>query len=330
MAKRKYEILPKGKDPSYVPKEGNLPAKKYKHSNPTQLRMSFEFTGNATKFIDIAAAISVINRKMARQGAYYYVNSVELYNNEDAFVDLHVLPDTWVTRNAYVRAKSIWTEMNERVLRENRTIKPKYHDFKVYFDNLHRTTGTTMPSLHGVNSLSTVLISDDWEYSQMVSADDDGDSNQQADNFYLHMLGSRVGSSTNWESVGVIGSYANTRLEPDSTGSPVVGTQAIDDPLMNLFDSSSEEQVNDIVTRLTDDNDETPYDASRYVGETSNTQQQVARLATSALGGRVVTAAGFCAPLGLICVDPQDTATAFRLVINLAPGTYHGTYAERV
>jgi len=33
--------------------------------------------------------------------------------------------------------------------------------------------------------------------------------------------------------------------------------------------------------------------------------------------------------MGLICVDPQNTASAYRVVINLAQGTYHGVYAER-
>ena len=61
----------------------------------------------------------------------------------------------------------------------------------------------------------------------------------------------------------------------------------------------------------------------------------MARLSTQGSVGRVVQEEGFCAPLGLICVDPVPTGageqdTAFRIVINLAPGTYHGVYAERM
>ena len=51
----------------------NLPAKKYKKTNPTQLRLEFEGQGNITQFIDIGMALSAINRKFARQGVYYYV-----------------------------------------------------------------------------------------------------------------------------------------------------------------------------------------------------------------------------------------------------------------
>ena len=331
MAKRdqQYELRKKSQDPSFKRITGNLPAKKYKKTNPTQLRLSFEFTGNSTQFIDLAAAMSVINRKMLRQGAYYYVNSVELYNNENAFVDLHTLPDTWTTRNAYVRGKAIFDEMNEKVVGNRKSILPKYHDFKVFMSNLHRTTGTSMPSLYSINSQHRVYGPDEWAYSQLVSADDDGDAQQEADNFYVHMLGIHDGSDANWNSVGLIKSYAETRPRPQSSA-PRTDTQVAADPLLNLMDYSSEEQVNDIVTRLAEDNDTTPYENDVYVGEISSSMSQVTRLVTTADMGRVATAPGFCAPLGLICVDPQNTATAFRLVINLAPGTYHGCYAERV
>lgn len=331
MAKRdqQFEMRKKSQDPSFKRITGNLPAKKYKKTNPTQLRLSFEFSGNSTQFIDIGMALSAINRKLVRQGVYYYVNSVEYYNNENAFVDLHTLPDTWVTRNAYVRSKAIFDEMNEKVVGNRKSILPKYHDFKVFMNITHKNTGSTAPSLHGVNSAQSVYGPDEWAYSQLVSADDDGDANQEADNFYLHMLGGHFGDDSNWDSVGVIKSYAETRPRPKA-GLPEMDSQNAADPLLNLMDYSSEEQVNDIVTRLADDNDTTPYDRDAYVGELANSLQQVARLVTTEQQGRVTTAPGFCAPLGLVCVDPQDTTTAFRVVLNLAPGTYHGVYAERV
>lgn len=328
--KKSTEIVKPAHDPSYRRQFGNYPAKKYAKGTPAQIRLEFEFEGGATQFIDISMALSSINRRMARQGCYYYINSVELYNNEDAFVDIHTLPDTWVTRSAYRRAKGIFDKMNQLVLENNVTLVPKYHDFKVYMNNLHRLTGSANPSLHYINAAATAYAPDEWAYSQIVSADDDGDAIQQADNFYLHMLGAHAGAASNWESVGVIRSYADTRVEPDTSGSPVLPSTVAADPLLNVFDYSSEEQFNDIVTRLDEDNDETPYDANSYVGELSGSMQHVGRLVTTATLGRKDQIDGFCAPCGLICVDPQATATAYRIVINLAPGTYHGVYAERM
>lgn len=307
----------------------NLPAKKYSHSNPTELRLSFEFTGNTTKYIDIARALSAINRKFFSQQAYYYVSKVELYNNEDAFVDIHTLPDTWVTKNAHRRGKMIFEKMNGLLDPAVSGIAAAgYYDFKVFMSDRHRTTGSADVNTYDINSAPNPEGVDEWAYSQLVSADDDGDATQQADNFYLHMLGGHAGTSANWTSVGLIKSYGESRTSvPQFSGDETA--LDITDPILNLFDNSSEEQINDIATRLQADNDEPPYDRDVYVGENLGMAQQ-ARLVTTTTFGRKDQAAGFCAPLGLICVDPQSTATAYRIVITLAPGTYHGVYAERV
>lgn len=313
------------------PLDRNLPAKKYKHTNPTEVRLSFEFTGNSTQFIDIGAALSAINRKFVSQQAYFYVSKVELYNNEDAFVDIHTVPDTWVTRNAYRRGRAVFESMNERVMKDNMIsgLTPKYYDFKVYMSDRHRTTGTSLPVLYDINSVPTPVGQDEWQYVQLVSADDDLDATADADEFYLHLLGDHNGSSANWISVGLIKSYAESRVtvlssDPDSTQID------LGDPLMNVIDYSSEEQVNDIVENLSGHNDSPPYDYDGYVGEAAGSMAQQARLVTTSTLGRTDSAPGFCAPFGLICVDPQSTATAFRIVLTLAPGTYHGVYAERV
>lgn len=318
----------------------NLPAKMYKKTNPTITRLSFELSGDGTKFIDIGRALSALNRKAFRQGVYYYVNSVECYNNEDGFVDLHTLPDTWVTKNAWNRAFKLFQKMNAQVS----TPRPKYHDFKVYMSDRHRQQGDLNPDVYGItdgtgNTLTENVIPDEWAHSQFVSMDNDGDIttnsqgqtvlNQEADNFYVHMLGGHVGNSDNWTSVGLIKSYADTRREPDQSGDPIIPSEFAADPLVNLFDSS-EETINDLVERLDQDNDRTPYDADLYLGERENNMVQVARLATSISSGRVSKSSGFCVPFGLICVDPASSISSdYRIVINLAQGTYHGVYAER-
>lgn len=310
----------------------NLPAKKYSHKNPTELRLSFEFQGNSTQYIDIAKALSIINRKFISQQAYFYVNRVELYNNNDHYVDIHTVPDTWTTRNAYRRGRAMFEEMNALVEPPVSGIgQPKYYDFKVYMSDRHRTTGTKEPVTYGINAAANPHSAEEWAYSQLVSADDDGDSTQEADNFYLHMIGGHVGSADNWTSVGLIKSYCKSRSTVQ--GLPNDVNVDISDPLMNLFDSSSEEQINDIATRLTNDNDGPPYDIDVYIGEGQNGMAQQARLVTTTTVGRKDTAAGFCAPFGLICIDPANTTGGddlFRIVIHLAAGTYHGCYAERV
>lgn len=315
----------------------NLPAKKYSKTSPTVTRLSFECNGGATQFIDIGLALSAVNRRAARQGVYYYVNSVEIYNDETGVVDLHTLPDNWITKNSWNRAFKIYQKMNSLV----ETPRSKWHDFKVYMSNLHRTTGTLHPYLHDINAGSQVITPDEWAYSVFTSGDSDGDIDvdpaaasgysihQDADNFTCHMLGPHVGSSDNWSSIGAIQSYQDVRTIPAANGTPQTFSDGPIDPLMNLFDMSSEEMLNEIATNLTNANDMPPYDRDNYIGTKTDHMQHVARIGTEVGVGRIGRASGFCAPFGLICVDPHGVGTAFRVVLNLAVGTYHGVYAER-
>ena len=300
----------------------NLPAKKYSKTNPTSLRLSFVQTGNATRFVDIGLALSIINRKAYRQGVYYYVNSVELYNNEDAYVDLHTLPDNYVTKNSWNRGFGKYMEMASQV----DTPRPKYHDFKIRMSPLQTESNTMYPEMFGINGAYTSYSPDEWDFSKLTTMKSDGGA---ADSFTLTMIGDHVGPEGNRDSVGLIKSYQDTRRQPDNSGQPVIPAAQNTDPLATLFDASGDAAQSEIMDNLDEDNDQTPYNADAYIGVQNNSMQHVARLATTNMVGRVTKASGFCAPMGLICVDPQDTATSYRLVINLAAGTYNGVYAER-
>lgn len=322
----------------------NLPAKKYKHSNPTVTRLSFELDGGTTKFIDIARALSAINRKFYRQGVYYYVNSVEIYNNETGVVDLHTLPDNWITKNAWNRGFKLWQKMISLTDSPLTNVgRPKFHDFKVFMNVRHmeaatseNPSGSMDPVLHDINGGLNYshIEADEWTPSEFVSADSDGDTDsngvvQEADNFLVHMQGNHQGNPDNWQSVGLVKSYAESRAM-QAINSPNDNLVNSADPLLNVFDFSSEEQMNDIITNLIEDGDQPPYNYNEYVGEQIDHMQHVARIGTEVGVGRVGRASGFCAPFGLICVDPHGVSTAFRVVLNLAMGTYHGVYAERV
>ena len=308
----------------------NMPSKANKKKNPTVTRLSFECSGGATQYIDVGMALSVLNRKFFRSGLYYYINSVEVYNNETGVVDLHTLQDSWVTRNAHQRGEALFDKMNALVGSPMSMVgTPKYHDFKVYMSDLHRTSGTLEPRVHGINGAYSIggMTPNDWVYSSFVSADDDGDATQEADNFYVHMIGPHTGTPTDWDSIGLVKSYGDSRHQPNFTD-PSLPVEAATDPMLNIFDYSSEEQMNDIITNLDNDNDSPPYDLDYYIGESENAMQQVARIGTEVGIGRVGRSAGFCAPFGLICVDPHGVETAFRVVINIAAGSYKGVYAE--
>ena len=317
----------------------NLPAKKYTHSNPTELRLSFELTGPGTKFIDIAKALSEFNRKFVSQQAYFYVNKIECYNNSNAHVDVHTIPDTWVTKNAYRRGRAMY-EANRALLDPPATggITTKYEDFKVFMTYRHAALAASNPSLtpsvYEIDASDVTVGTGEWTYTQLVSSDDNQDTINVADGFYLHMIGDHTPSSIpgQWESVGLIKSYGDSRTAVDAT-SPNNSLVDITDPLLNLHDNSSEEQINALATLAKTENDEPPYSVVNYLGEGNASMSHQARLVTTSETGRVTSAPGFCAPFGLICIDPDTSVGSsdrFRIVLTLAPGPYHGVYAERV
>ena len=334
-----YELKPKKTDPSYRLKETNYPAKKYKKGSPTITRLSFEIpAGRVTRYIDIAKALSALNRKMYRQGCYYYVTSVEMYDNGVQTTNLMTVPDNWVTRSAYRRAKGLYDEMINRAHDTlPSSIVPKYHDFRVYMSDLHRTTGTLDVNLYGVNDLAQAVVPDEYQYTEFVTHDTN-DGSQPADEFYAHMIGGTVetgsGATSNVHSVGLISSYGKGRATVHQA-SPNLQNIDVSDPLMNLFDYSAEEVQNDIIFNLDENGDLPPYDIDEYVGANVDHMEHQVRLSTAGTVGRVIHGQGFCAPLGLICVDPVpvgqgETDTAFRIVLNIASGPYNGVYAERM
>lgn len=305
----------------------NLPAKKYTKRNPTVRRLSFECSGSDTKFIDVGLALSAINQKHYRSGLYYYINSVEVYNNETGCVNLLTLPDHYTIRNSWRYAFEKYMEM----CRQTDMPRPKWHDFVVYMSDRHRQAGTLIPNLHDVNDSEQAIARmepDALTYSQFTSADVN-DSDGDADNFHVHMIGPHVGTAANWTSIGAVVSWDAVTKRVQSPD-PVLAPDVATDPLTNLFDFSTEESVNEIIERLDEAQDEAPYNVNVRIGEGAKHMQQVARIGTEVGVGRIGRAGGFCAPLGLICVDPFGVSTDFRVVLNLAVGTYHGVHAERV
>lgn len=336
--KPSYELKKARNDPSMKVKETNFPAKKYKHTNPTELRLCFEVDGSTTDYayIDLAQCLSIVNRKHFRQHAYFYVQKVSLYDNETNFVDLAVAPDTYVTRNAVVRGKAIWDDMNERVAGKVGGFIPKFHDYKVKLESRQTSADNLLPHGYAIESSagSLQLPAGEWVYSHYVSADSDRDSSADPEEFTAHIMGDDTTDSR-----GLIKSYSLTRRLPQEEN-PVVPSGIETDDFLNIIDYSDEEQVNEIIDNLDLHNDDHPYSQTEYIGTADITVpsfgvfarqlSHVGRLATVTNTSSVATIGGFCAPFGLIALDLSGITTTARIVIEMAPGTYHGVYAERV
>lgn len=313
----------------------NLPAKKYKKTTPTQLRLVFQMPAGTTGgFIDIAAALSAVNRRFYRQGVYYYVNSFEVQNLQDGYVDLKIAPDTWMTQQSWKRAFSTFQKMNAQV----DTPRPKYHDFKVFLDSTHRASihgggSNFMPvGVGSVGAGTSGYGQDEWDYSQFVSSQDRTPESDVPNQFNMHVIGDHVGTGpSSYDSIGMIYSYQNSRSLPSASGEPELPSINDDDPLTLLMQSSEVHSLEEIAEHLDSMNDTTPYNRDFYVGSGDNHLVPLRRLQTGGTStGRTHEISGACVPFGLIRVDSSGYDAAWRLIINVASGTYNGVYAERV
>ncbi len=299
------------------------------------------------KYIDIAQCLSFVNRRQYEQGKCYYVESVKIGLNQ-AIADTGVIgtalltiPDTWVTANAWVKAKALWDQMNQKVLEDNPSVQGKWAQFITFMDVAHQNggSGTAGPNLNllpkdsGNNSINT----GEWAVSEYVfpqhTVNTTTGAPLAADEATCHMLGDDDGDVTagTLASGGIIASYQDTRarvqIAPD-----VPADMSISWMTLLTDDGSQEPELADVIEAA---NDEPPYDRDDYVGGAANWSLPV-NMGTSLVGlySPEDTLMGFKVPLGLIkvsCNESVSTNNPTMLIeLKLAKGHYKGVAATAV
>ena len=327
-------------------RSNNLPAKKHKAGQRTVTRLHFKWNAGddgGDKLIDIAKALSQVNRRAYRQGLYYYCSKVTFSNGGSAYCSLNTAMDNWVTKAAWKRAWKQWMKMNRKATVDlPGSITPKYHDFKVGLTGT--ALSTAMNAAYGRLDSSTEYSSDDWVQSDFVTEDptlvddDTGTGLEIAatdpDQFRVHLIGPHVGSSGTWTSIGLIKSLSDVWPRDPAEGVPSVDGDMDTDPIANLFDDG--DNFDEVRLNLDQDNDEPPYDHDTMPGESNSAEMTCAAIMRTGTGaGAYVSAPGFCIPFGLIDVRVSDFGAgesigAVELTIDLVPGSYNGVHAERV
>ena len=269
--------------------------------------------------------MSKVQRKLVRQGQNFVIHGGLLQDaNNDYTVRFNTAPQGWVVGTALRRARKLWERQYKQILSEGEigSIKPKYWDWKVYLNNAMRT-GTI---LGAVDSDGQAFPAGDWDYSQFASEDVDwsspgGPGNRNADEFYAHIVGDHGGANPNWESIGIIESWKDSRAEPD-TNDPDVPASVQSDPLVNLFDEADtdDERIGHLVLQ----NDAPPYDVNDVPGDGSTHTERMAMAATSS-ANPIVPFGGFIAPHGLIQVH-ATRASAGNVTILMDVEAVGGIY----
>ena len=275
-------------------------------------------------FIDLAKDLSIINRRLYRQGRDYHVKKITIVSsntpNGSNRVSFATAPNGWVSRQAWRRGFKTWTKMNKHATSAvEGDVAGTWSDFKVYLTDDMRT-GTLIPS--SKDNGGNFYTQGEWNYSELISPD----GTTSADPFYLHMLGAHVGSAGAWTSVGLVQSYGESRATVQFTD-PSVPSTVSDDPLVNVFDDGT--QTDEIIDDLEAQNDTPPYSHGSYPGDDTNGSKPNVVQDTTIVDGRA-TVGGFNALCGLIEVETTSAVPndVFSILVELAPGSYRGIAAE--
>ncbi len=272
-------------------------------------------------YIDIAQGLSLLNRKLIRQGQLFKVKGLRVYQADDTDnrrVMVSTVPTNWVARNSWVKGKALWDKMNAVATEDlaGPTLYPKYHDFKVYLNDNHRAdvVAGNIPLPCDCDGNAVSISSAEWVYSEYA------DSGSSSDNYDVKFLGANVtvgGSTDNYLTVGLIDAYRMSRTQPSST-EPTIPSDFKEGPWAQLF--GDDDQTNDVLTNLDNDNDAPPYPPSVYIGDGDDDGGfAVGSHATQKAGsGGDITFPTFVAPCGLIRVEIDDDGTMTNETVHIS------------
>lgn len=224
-----------------------LPANRYLH-----YRLNHTGDSADSHYFDLFKDLSMTNRRLYRQGQMLHVKSVTIQDStQTSNVKINVVPDTWVSRRAWKRAKFIFDEMNEEALKSTgRNLQlPTYHDFKVQMNASMKTDPDFLSNTPGDHN-ANVAQAGEWTYSQFET-----DAGQYTTGF----LGGDSDTDGNGgiDYVGLIQSYGETKSVPNA---PMFleDTDGEDDRLSRVL-SGLDDEPEEIIENLHTDNDRPPY-----------------------------------------------------------------------
>ena len=314
-------------------------AKKSKSHTPAVRHLRYQMTGGSagsttSVFVDLAHDLSLVNRRLYRQGKHYFIKKVTITSRDtdNGIISISAAPTSWVVSAAWKKAFTLWNQMRKGHGGAPGSGLPRgvtpatWADFKVYLDPDHRLGTVAHPMDNVGNTVSTA--SSEWVYSKYQSPD----GSTGSDEFTAHLLGANVGSSGSFSSVGIVEGYEHSRrtVQQDDSGAEI----DTDSWMINLFDDGT--TLDEIADDLKADGDLPPYSINRYPGGSLNMpgpimQQQKVVAQYNAPGGEApsVTLGAVQAPCGLLEFKLlSDTASdVWEVLVEVAAGDYKGVKA---
>lgn len=296
-------------------------------AQPTITTLNFKWESSndqSTAIIDIAMALSNVNRKLYRSARRYAVAGIQIQNAIGATaskVQIGTAPDTWMTANSIVKMFAAWKAQRKRSLIGSSGVPGKWSDFKCYLHANHvRANGVSSLRPRAEFEGSNLYLGE-WTRSQMVY-EDYSDSNNDAQTSHIHILGEHLNDSNaavdafdplTIKSLGVILSYQQSRrnYEPDVGGTLEGFTNP--NPFSAL--NAEAEVVQEVIEIVIDENDVPPYSVDNMLGASDMVSNAVYNTAILPLASTTSLnhAPGFIAPMGLV----QFTSDAFEFDYNI-------------
>ena len=307
------------------------------------------------KYIDLSQVASLVNRRFYRQGLNWAVGGFKFLTsaNFQGQVMVSKLPNTWVMSNAWEKSFRTWNEMVDKAVDDSEleSVKPRFHDFKIYADADHHQAGSGANLLP--RSLTTAAIAGDWDYSTIHVPQTSSAANpMQVLELDLIATGASypgAGASGN-NAVSLVEGYAASRALPnvldpntpddarDTTGpSPENWLQAIfNEGLIQDSEVIRDLQTQNEIAPYPFENDGVNADTMYPGGANQLTGMQahdVDFVTATTIGGRSHLKGGNF-PCGLVRIDTAQTnfdptsPGGWVLLVDLIPGYHRGYLAE--
>lgn len=304
---------------------------------PAVTTLNYEIQVSPTgtpNFIDLAADLSNLNRRLYRQGMQYAVGGLTFTEDLPQItrgLDISVFTagNTWITHNAWKKGQALWMEMQNEVLESNPSVAGKWRDFKVLLAE-DQAFGNTRKALDGL--AAAWPTGQEWVRSVFVVPQHDVDPATgqvlPAQEWTACLVGpDDVGSNV----FSLVKAYEESRATVNQNVPNVPAALPNSFYLQLQDDGSQDPELAVVVER---ENDEPPY--AMGVGEYPGGSAFGATGALTRVGRGVMNEntptmnmPGFTAECGLLKIAATSSAgTAnVRLQVHLIPGEYKGVMA---
>lgn len=268
---------------------------------------SAETEGPDTTYIDVFKDLSLVNHRLYRQGrvpmirigfAGPFASTVSF-----ASIAAMTLPNNWQVRKAHQFALKQYL----RATKESRraTGQARWHDFKVYYEDGHRTGSTLSP-------VGITTGSSEWNYSEVANDPSNGSSNERQFKFI---------GSTDSNCWGMIAEY-DVKADTDTDTPENPGSYA---PYHYLNPEISGEQMDNLL----DEGDFPPYNPDAL-----QVQPQVTVIGVGSGKTDKMVSEWFPAPCGLLklmavvtSTDAVADDTLGAFFVEVMGGDYKGIHA---